>query len=79
MPPNIASDNPVTRTQYLAGKIFEEQIYYNEMDNMIELTALSSSSKKLRMLCCLTSALFFLDDVNVCGVQPVHSFHMVLN
>lgn len=33
-------------------------------------TALSSSSKKLRILCCLTSARFFLEDVNDCGVQP---------
>lgn len=40
-------------------------------------TALSSSSKKFKMLCCLTSALFLRDDTNFCGVHPAHLFHTV--
>lgn len=43
------------------------KIYIIEMK---DLTAFSSSSRKLRMLCCLTSALFFRDDVNDCGAHP---------
>lgn len=44
---------------------------------MIKNTALSSSSKKLKMLWCLTSALLFRDDVNDCGVQPTEFDHRV--
>ena len=40
-------------------------------------TALSSSSKKFKMLCCLTSALFLRDDTNFCGAHPAHLFHTV--
>lgn len=43
----------------------------NNKKKKTKLTFISSSSRKLYILCCLTSALFFRDDVNVCGVQPV--------
>lgn len=43
-------------------------------DKIIGHTAFSSSSKKLRILCCLISALLFLDDVNVWGVHPAWLF-----
>lgn len=54
-------------------------IHKNETSNsLVKLiqywtyTSFSSSSKKFRILCCLTSALFFLDDTKDCGVQPEH-------
>lgn len=37
---------------------------------LIEHTAFSSSSRKLKMFCCWTSALFFRDDVNDWGAHP---------
>ncbi|KAM0944273.1 hypothetical protein DsansV1_C11g0107091 [Dioscorea sansibarensis] len=33
-------------------------------------TFISSSSRNWYTLCCLNSALFFRDEVNVCGVHP---------
>lgn len=48
-----------------------------KVDIGIGHTAFSSSSRKFNMFCCLMSALFFRDEVNVCGVHPTSLFHAV--